>query len=308
MKQIKVIEIIDCLKSEIIEVNGNIENVIVKYLRPSNLADESTLEWINVSKNNKLQLAEESKAIVIICDPEVTYSDLLRKQSKILIKVGNPKLAYAIVASKLFHEKPEPGISSLAHIHPKSVISPSVYIGAHCSIGICTIGNNTIIYPNVTIYDNVIIGDNCLIQAGAVIGTDGLGCERDKEGLLVKFPHLGGVIIENNVEIGANCHIAKGALSNTIIGQGTKINGLCFIAHNCIIGENVWITGNTMLAGTVKVGDNVNIYSGVIIREHRTIGNNAIIGMGSVVTKDVPAGETWIGSPAKKQEHESRNK
>ena len=118
----------------------------------------------------------------------------------------------------------------------------------------------------------------------------------------MKFPHFGGVIIGNNVEIGANCQIAKGALSDTIIGDGCKINGLCFIAHNCILGKNVWITGDTMLAGSVKIEDDVTIFSKVMVREQVRIGKSAIVGMGSVVTKNIPANEIWLGVPAKKIE------
>jgi UDP-3-O-[3-hydroxymyristoyl] glucosamine N-acyltransferase len=104
------------------------------------------------------------------------------------------------------------------------------------------------------------------------------------------------------VEIGANCQVAKGAFSDTLIENGCKINGLCFIAHNCHLEENVWITGDTMLCGSVHVKRNSTIFSNVIIREQRVIGEKVTIGMGSVVTKNVPDGETWIGAPAHKHE------
>jgi UDP-3-O-[3-hydroxymyristoyl] glucosamine N-acyltransferase len=301
-KQIAVQEIIYFLGSEIINVFGNIENVYIKYLRPVDTVDEDTLDWIGSSKPNKQQAAEQSNAYVILCDPSVEYSDIIKLRKKILIHVLNPKMAVARVANQFLLSKPLPGINSSSYIHPEAIISSSVYIGANCSIGNCFIGENTQVYPNVTIYDNVSIGNNVIIQAGAVIGTDGLGCERKEDGTLVKFSHIGGVVIGNNVEIGANCQVARGALSDTIIGNGTKINGLCFIAHNCVIGINVLFTGNTMIAGSAKIEDNATIYSGVIIREQRTIGKGATIGMGAVVTKDVPAYEVWIGNPAKRKE------
>ena len=97
-----------------------------------------------------------------------------------------------------------------------------------------------------------------------------LGVSARSRWQFVKFPHLGGVIIGNMVEIGSNCQIARGALSDTVISDGCKINGLCFIAHNCFLGRNVWITGSSMLAGSTHVEENVTIYSKVII------GNNAI--------------------------------
>jgi len=297
-------EIIQVLKEKkiLLQVHGDYSSIKVKYLRPAELSDEFTLDWIGKSKKEKQRMAELSPAQVIICDPTVLFSETIQKQHKVLIHVENPKLAVAIAGNSFFVQLPEAGIHSSAVIHPEAIIDSTVSIGANCAIGQCNIGAHTVIYPNTVIYDHVTIGMHCIVHSGVVIGTDGLGCERLADGTLVKFPHLGGVAIHNHVEVGANCQIAKGALTDTIIGEGTKINGMCFIAHNCVLGKNVWITGNTMLAGTVKVEDNVTIYSGVLIREQKHIGRNAIIGMGSVVTKDIPEGETWIGSPAHKFE------
>ena len=301
-KHVAVKEIINFLGSEIIRIDGNPENIYVKNLKPPELVDKDSLDWIGKQKQNKQQIAEETAAQTIICDSRVIFTEKIAAQNKVLICVNNPRLIIALVADKFFLKKPEPGVHPTSYLHPEAVVDSSVFIGANCSIGKCTILEGTMIYPNVTIYDGVSIGKNVLIQAGAVIGTDGLGCERRDDGTLIKFTHLGGVEIGDDVEIGANCQIARGALSNTIIGRGCKINGLCFIAHNCVLDDNVWITGNTMLAGSVKVGKNATIFSSVIVREQRRIGQRATIGMGSVVTKDVPAGEAWLGSPAKKVE------
>lgn len=301
-KGVAVKDIINFLGSEIIRIDGNPENIYVINLKPPELVDKDSLDWIGKQKQNKQQIAEETAAQTIICDTSVIFTEKIAAQNKVLICVNNPRLIIALVADKFFLKKPEPGVHSTAYLHPKAVVDSTVYIGANCSIGKCKIHEGTTIYPNVTIYDGVSIGKNVLIQAGAVIGTDGLGCERRDDGTLIKFTHLGGVEIGDDVEIGANCQIARGALSNTIIGRGCKINGLCFIAHNCVLDENVWITGNTMLAGSVRVGKNATIFSSVIVREQRSIGQRATIGMGSVVTKDVPAGETWLGNPAKKVE------
>ena len=301
-RQIALQEIIDFLGSDVIQVFGNPEDVYVRHLKPVESVDEGTLDWIGEFNQNKQQIAELTKAKVILCDTSVSYTKRISAQGKVLIHVQNPRMAISLTADKFFVAKPRSGIHFSSYIHSEAKISTSAFIGANCSIGNCIIGENTRIYPNVTIYDGVNIGNNVIVQAGTVIGTDGLGCDRKKDGVLVKFPHLGGVEICDNVEIGANCQIARGSLSNTIIGYGSKINGLCFIAHNCILGKNVWITGDTMLAGSVSVEDNVTIYSKVIIREQRKIGEGSIIGMGAVVTKDVPPGETWIGNPAKKME------
>lgn len=300
MKEISIAEIIDCIKSEVINIFGNYKNAYIKYLRPRELVDEYTLDWVSGSIVNKQQIIEQSPSKVFLCDATVIYSDLMKKQKKVLIHVKNPKLAIAMIGNRYFVQKPFPQIHPTAVIHHEAEIGQNVFIGANVTIGKCRIGNNCYIYPNVTIYDRSTIGDFVVIHSGAVICTDGLGCIRTENGRLYEFPQLGGVVIENNVYIGSNTNIVSGSLSDTIIGEGSKINGICFIGSNCNIGKNVWITGSTMLAGSVKVGNNATIYSKVVVREHLIIGSNTVIGMGSVVTKNVPEGETWVGNPAKK--------
>lgn len=299
-KPIPVTRIIEFLGNQIKAVYGNPDKFRVSYLRDLPHVDEFTLDWINPARPEKQQMAETSKAKVIVANSEVSYTENLRHQNKVILVVKNPKLAVAKVGNEFFVERPQPGIHPTAVLHPDVKLGKNVFIGPHTSIGKCNIGNDVVIHAGVTLYDNVTIKNNVLIHAGSVIGTDGLGCEREKDGKLVKFPHFGGVIINDNVEIGANCQIAKGALSDTVIGKGTKINVGCFIAHNTILGINVWLSPRVNITGSVKIGNNVTIFSGAIIREQKRIGKDAVVGMGAVVTKDVPAGETWIGNPARK--------
>jgi UDP-3-O-[3-hydroxymyristoyl] glucosamine N-acyltransferase len=301
-KNIPLKDIIKFLGSEITTTLGNPDGIYLRYLRDIQNVDEFTLDWIGTRLVDKQLLAEKSRAKAILVNDGVEYSNVLVEQGKVLLIVQNPKLAVAKVGNAFFVEKPNSGIHPAAVVHPMAEIGNNVFIGAGTTIGKCKIGNEVIIHPNVTLYDNVEIKNNVIIHSGAVIGTDGLGCEREDDGTLVKFPHFGGVILNDNVEIGANCQIAKGALSNTIIGKGTKINVGCYIAHNAILGKNVWVSAQAQIAGSVKIEDNATIYIGAIIREQKVIGSSAIIGMGSVVTKDVPAGETWFGNPAKKIE------
>lgn len=303
MKTVKVLvnEIISCLGDDIIGVFGDVNNVIIDNLADAQHVNETTLDWVNPSKRDKQSIAESSPAKVVLTDDSVAYDDIMRQKQKVLLHVKKPRLAMIKVAYQFFLEKQKPGIHPSAVIDEEAVIDSTAHIGAGCVIGKAIIGADTVLLPNVVVYDDVVIGDRCLIQAGAVIGTDGLGCSRDAEGRLTKFPHLGGVVIGNDVEIGANSQIARGALSDTVIKDGCKMNGLCFIAHNCVLEENVWITGDTMLCGSCHVGKNATIFSDVIIRDQRAIGDKAIIGMGSVVTKDIPSGETWLGNPAHKR-------
>lgn len=300
-KPIKVNDIIQFLGNEVISVLGPINNdLMIDNIPDVNTVSETSLDWVNSSKENKQSMAENSKAKVLVVDETIQYSSCMESQEKVLLVVKQPRKTMVHIASHFFVNKQTPGIHPSAVIDADAVIDNTSHIGAGCVVGKARIGAGTVLMPNVVVYDDVVIGDHCLIQAGAVIGTDGLGCVRDGDGKLTKFPHLGGVVIGNEVEIGANCQIAKGAFSDTIIENGCKINGLCFIAHNCHLEENVWITGDTMLCGSVCVKKNSTIFSNVIIREQRIIGEMVTIGMGSVVTKNVPDAETWVGNPAHK--------
>lgn len=301
-KKVKVKDIVSYLGDEVLNVIGD-----YKIKKIDNIADiervtESTLDWVNPSRNDRQRLAENSKAKVLLVDPTIVMTEGMIENGKVLICVENPKLTLMKVSRQFFVVKPTPGIDPTAVIHPNARIGKNNYIGPHCYIGNCEIGDNNIIHANVSIYDRTIIGSKNEIHSGAVICVDGLGCERKADGTLIEFPQLGGVVIGDNCYIGANTHIASGSLADTVIGNGCKINGMCFIGSNDHLHENVWITGSTMLAGTVEVGKNTTIFSRVVAREWIKIGEGVTIGMGSVVTKNVPDGETWFGSPAKKHE------
>ena len=301
-KEISIQDIKVFLGEDLISVFGDDSNVFVDNVADVEHVNETTLDWINPRRPNQQEIAENTPAKVMLASSSVEYSEAMKASGKVLLIVNKPRLVLAKIVTEFFVEKPKALIHPSASIDEEEVIDNTFTIEAGCVIGKAKIGKGTVIKPNVVLYDNVVIGDNCLIHAGTVIGTDGLGCSREADGTLVKFPHLGGVIIGNNVEIGANCQIAKGVLSDTLIDDGCKINGLCFIAHNCHLEKNVWITGDTMLCGSTHVKPNTTIYSNVIIREQSTIGEGVTIGMGSVVTKNVPDGETWVGVPARKLE------
>ena len=301
-KHVAVKDIINFLGADIIRIDGNPENIYVKHLRPAESVDGETLDWINTTKKNKQQIAEHSKAHVLIADQEVEYTNQMQSQNKILIQVSDPKYTILKIGNHFFTEKIEPGIHKSAFIHPHAKLGQNVFIANNSSVGACKIGNDVKIYPNVVINDNVLIGNNVTIKAGAVLGFEGFGYERDEANNLMKFPQLGNLIIHDNVEIGANTCIDKGSLSDTIIGFNTKINNLCHIAHNVVIGKNVVITAQVNVSGSTIIEDDVWVAPNASFRGHQRIGKGATIGMGSVVTKDVPAGETWLGSPAKKVE------
>jgi len=184
---------------------------------------------------------------------------------KTLIMVDNPRLWFTRVARHFFN------------IHREYRIHPTAVINHEC----------------VSIGERVIIGPNCSI------GFDGFGFDKNKEGIYERFPHVGKVVIGDDVEIGSNTCIDRGALGDTIIGDGTKIDNLVHIAHNVRIGKNCHIVALTCIGGSVTVEDNVYIGIGPSIRNQIKIGEGATIGMGAVVVKDVKSGVTVIGNPAR---------
>ena len=263
--------------------------------------------------------AEASAATAIIAGKEFSSAN------KIVIRVANPRVAYAKAVAIFF---PEPKfaagihpsaavaksaqVDATAHIGPHCTVGERVKIGAHCvllsniSIGDdSVIGDGTKIFPNVTIYDRMQIGKRVRIHAGTVIGADGFGYVFDS-GIQRKIPQIGNVIIGDDVEIGANTCIDRGALSPTIIGKGTKIDNLVQVAHNLQIGEHCVIMGQVGMAGSTKIGNYVVIASQAGLGGHLKIGDAAIIGAKSGVMTDIAPGEKVLGMPAQPDKQAKR--
>ena len=172
-------------------------------------------------------------------------------------------------------------------------IYPQVYLGRGVSVG-----EGTILYAGVKIYEGCRIGRNCIVHAGAVIGADGFGFAPNAAGGFDKIPQLGNVVIEDDVEIGANTCIDRAKTDSTVIRRGVKLDNLIQIGHNVQVGENTVSSAQTGIAGTSKVGSNCFLAGQVGIADHVNVGNNVKIGSKSGLDKDVPDGEIRFGYPA----------
>ncbi len=172
-------------------------------------------------------------------------------------------------------------------------IYPQVYIGT----GV-TVGDGTILYPGVKIYEGCVVGNNCILHAGVVIGADGFGFMPNAAGGFDKIPQLGNVIIEDDVELGANTCIDRAKTDSTIIRRGVKLDNLIQIGHNVEIGENTVSSAQTGIAGTSKVGCNCFLAGQVGIADHVTIGDRVKVGSKSGIDKNVPDDEIRFGYPA----------
>ncbi len=228
-----------------------------------------------------------------------------------------PRLAFAKLTALFDAEaRPAPGraasaiVADDAHVEADVTLAPHVVIGsgatveAGCIIDAgCIIGPNvhvgagTRLFPHVTLYPGVRLGARVRVHAGAVIGADGFGYAAGPDGA-EKVHHLGTVVIEDDVEIGANTTIDRGTLGATRIGAGTKVDNLCQIGHNVEVGRHTLIAGTVAIGGSTRIGDGVRIGGGARISDHLTVHDGASLAGGSGLSKDIPAGETWGGLPA----------
>jgi UDP-3-O-[3-hydroxymyristoyl] glucosamine N-acyltransferase len=234
-----------------------------------------------------------------------------------LIEAANPKLAFSIIAAALHPAKHrEPGVHSTATIAQTADIALNAYIGPQVSIGDYShvgastrieagvivgdnvrIGSGCVIQPNVVLYDGVSIGDNVILHAGVCVGADGFGYVRGQMGYH-KFPQIGTVVIEDNVELGAYTCVDRAALGQTRIGRGTKLDNMVHVGHNCDIGERVVIAAQTGISGSVVIEDDAVIGGQVGFGDHTRVQSGAIIGSkaGILPGKIVRAG-VWWGIP-----------
>jgi UDP-3-O-[3-hydroxymyristoyl] glucosamine N-acyltransferase len=296
---IKLRQLIDFLRDNIIQIYGPDEDIEIEGIADLNNSGSKYLDWIHQNSTHSQEKAETSKSKLIISNQDVFYSNTMKSSDKVLIQVKNPYITIAKIGNEFFVRKVKPTIHPTAIIDQGAKIGKDVYIGAYSVIDSCVIGDNSIIQENVIIRDCVKIGNNVLIKSGAIIGNPGFGFVKDEDGKLFKFPQIGKVIIENNVEIGSNTCIDRGAFSNTIIKFGAKISSLCHISHNVLIGSSVIITAHVMISGSTTIGDNVWIAPNSTLIGHQIIGDNVIIGAGSVVLGDIPSDEIWVGNPAR---------
>ena len=275
-------------------------------------ADAAQAGHLTFAENEAyLAQAEQSGASAILVGDKVTSA------TKTLLRMKNPRVGYAKVLPLFFSEPPlAPGIHPTAVVAASAQVEASAHIGPHCVIGErvqigartallsgvnvgddSRLGDDAKIFPNVVIYARSQIGSRVRIHSSTSIGADGYGYVFD-QGQQLKVLQLGNVIIHDDVEIGANTCIDRGALGSTVIGRGTKIDNLVQVAHNVVIGEGCLIVGQCGMAGSTKIGNFTVVAAQAGIGGHLKIGSQVIVGGKSAVIHDIPDGEKWLGIPA----------
>lgn len=297
------------------EIEGD-ESAVINNLSKIEEGKPKTLSFLG-NKKYEHYIYSTDATIVIVAKTFKAENRL--KDTCTLIRVDDPRISFAklltyynqIKSNKVGIEQPS-YISLSAKVGEGCYIGAFVYLGDHVTIGNnvkifpnsvigdnTKIGDNCVIYAGVKIYSQTIIGANCIIHSGAVIGADGFGFTPNAENNYLKIPQIGNVIIEDNVEIGANTAIDRAMLGSTIIRKGVKLDNLIQVAHNVEIGENTVIAGMTAIAGSVKIGKNCLIAGQVGIGGHIQIADGVKIGGQSGVGKSITKeNEVVQGSPA----------
>ncbi len=265
-------------------------------------ATPSDLSFCSEEGDKAIKLISQSNAGAILCKKNL-HGFAHPKQGTQLIFLDNPRFVFVDLANKIFAKKKMIGISSKAVISKTSKIGSRCYIGDYVVIGEnCKIGNDTIIYDKVSLVRDCIIGNRCVVHSGVTLGDDGFAFERDQKNLQL-FPHFGKVLIGDDVEICANSHIARGSLSDTVIGDGTKIDALVHISHNVVVGKNCEITAGAVIGGSTILGDSSWVGLNATLKNKIKVGNNVLVASGASVIHDVPSGDIVAGVPAKSIKH-----
>ncbi len=264
-----------------------------------------------VRSERHLRELESSKlgAVIVFSGADVTGRSLIRSP--------NPRLHFAR-AVRLLHpvERQPAGIDPSAQVDPDAQVDPTAAVGAHCTIGAgCRVGARTVLHPCVTLYPDVRVGTDCtlhaqvvvrertrigdrvVLQPGVVLGADGFGYAFDERGHWEHVPHSGAVVLEDDVEIGANSTIDRSLLADTRIGCGTKIDNLVMVGHNCELGEHVIVAAQVGMAGGSTVERRAILMGQSALAGHLRVGEGAFVGGRAAVHSDVPAATRVWGTP-----------
>ena len=301
-----LLELVDRIKEKsndtlLSTISANGGKAEIKSIAPLETAGHGDVAFLANSRYRDAAAACKATALVLTEeDKQAIWGK--KEPDRIVVITRNPYAWFAYALQIIFpQEQPEPGVDTRAVVEDGAVIRKGAQVGPYCFVGANSVigegvvlGEHTRIYPNVTIYYGCRIGRRNIIHSGAVIGADGFGfAPLDRQ--YVKIPQIGAVETGDDVEIGANTCIDRGALQNTTIGQGTKIDDLVMIGHNCQVGKNVVLSGRTGLAGSTIIGDNVQAGGGSGFAGHLKVAAGSIIGGGAGVPGTIDKPDYYAG-------------
>ncbi len=278
--------------------------------RPAQLAEAGPgdVAFCGATARDPAALLRTSAPTLLLLDRRLNLEpSQLKERIAIVAVCDNARLTFARLLERFFLPPRPVGIHPSAVIAPSAQLGRDVYIGPLCTLGEhVVVGDETVLHAGVHLYSQVRLGRRVTVHSGTVIGADGFGYEREPTGELTKFPHLGGVVIEDEVEIGANTCIDRGTLADTFVGRGARIDNLVHLAHNTRVGAHAAVIAHAMIGGSTHIGARAWIAPSACVRDRVRIGDDAVVGLGAVVTRPVPDGATVFGSPARPEAEQRR--
>lgn len=264
-------------------------------LDPGNTRPD-VISWCNTANVPKLASLKAGAVIVPLDAAHLPTGEHVH-----FIRCKDPRGAFRDVFNLLHPPQPRTAFRSpSAIIHPSATIGRDVHIGHNVVVDEgCVIGNGSIIGHNTVLLNAAQVGKRVVIGCNCTIGGTGFGYQPDANGDQVLMPHMGSVVLGDDVEIGNNTCIDRGGLGNTVLERNVKVDNLVHIAHNAVIGENSLVIAHAMVAGSCQVGRNAWIAPNAAIRNKVSVGDNATVGLGAVVVKDVADGTVVAGNPAR---------
>jgi UDP-3-O-[3-hydroxymyristoyl] glucosamine N-acyltransferase len=282
---------------------------------PAGLAEAGPREVSFLANPRYAQQLATTRAAAVLVGRDVARP----REDLTLLRCDDPNRAFTAVIQAFAppEERPAPGIHPSAVVHPEAVVDPSAAVGPLCTLARgarvgpgavlvasvtlgeqAAVGAGTVLHPGVVLYARVSVGARCVVHAGSVLGSDGFGFEPTRDGW-AKIPQCGTVVVEDDVEIGANCAVDRARFGATRIGRGAKLDNLVHVAHNVVVGEAALLIAQVGVAGSTRVGRRAILAGQVGVAGHLTIGDGARVGAQSGVGEDLPPGTEWFGSPAR---------
>lgn len=274
-------------------------NLAISGLAPLKDASAGRLTFVVDPETHRDQLTAALHAGAVVLAPLSVKS--IDAHNGAMISVESPRAAFAITVAQFFARTSSAGVAETARIDAGASVHPTANIGEYSVVRAgAVIGEGAEVRDHVVIGYDVQVGANVLIKSHAVIGEEGFGMERDNAGNYIRIPHVGSVVLAENVEVGNFVTVCSGTITPTRIGDHTKIDDHVHIAHNCQIGRNVILTAGVTLSGSVVIEDDSWIGPNASVIQGVTIGHDSIIGIGAVAISSVPPNEVRTGNPARR--------
>ncbi len=284
------------------EFIGN-KTIICSGMSPVTEAAAGDITWIKPGLSDEAELINRTGASCILCSPGTfrLYSGSV--EDKLFVIHDDPKLLSLWMSRYIMRSMSTaengPAVHPTAIIDDRCRLGADVRVGAYSVLGACDIGDGTLIAEHVRIHDGVKMGRECIVREHASVGGAGFGYHRGRSGALEHLPHLGEVVIGDRVHLFPFVNVDKGTLGATTIGSGTVVDHYVHVGHNVKVGGMNVIAANVVLSGGSVIGDSCFIGVGTLVKEKVTIGSGVTTGIGTVVIRDIPDDEVWVGNPGR---------